>query len=154
MRILNLFKTYKKYKTWSKIIKLNKKDLLMKGFLINWINELGFVIELKEHDIEDLENAYSQNQFIPRGIDTNGPEKQMTNSRIIEFLESHNTFFLENGLLELIEDDFIIEKSDIKDYTYYITITFTKYYFSKALSFFIYIILFFSFIYLLFTFII
>lgn len=134
MKLLNIFKTYKTYKTWKSIIKFNQLELTKRRFLINWIYQLGFIIELSEEDVRELEVLYSYNPYLERGVIAEGPEKQFANRRIADFLEKQNTFFLEQGLRELIDSDYIIEESPYKEYTYYITLSFRKTYFSKIVS--------------------
>jgi hypothetical protein len=139
MKILKLYKTYKNWKLWKKIVLHNKGELTKRGFLINWIYELGVIISLNESEISDLEEIFKYNN-IPKGLFDNSPESKFAYKKIGEFFEKQNDFFLQSGLLELMDkDEFDIEKSPIAEYTYYIKISFKKEYHNKFMSFLIFI---------------
>jgi hypothetical protein len=126
MRILNPIKTYRdSFVKWKQIVKFNRKALEAKGFLINWISQLGLIVELTKEDLEALHHL-SSNKF-----QYEIAQREFMNSRIRAEMKKHNDFFLDQGLLELIDDDFVIENSPVKEFTYYVTLSFKKHYFSK-----------------------
>lgn len=127
MRIINPFKTYNNYKRWRNIVKFNHKQLKSKGFLINWVYQLGIIISLTENDIDDLKFIYDPFQFEV------AKEKFMLN-RMAETLQKHNPFFLDQGLLELLDDDYRIEDSDTVQFTQYVTLSFRQAYFNNFMT--------------------
>lgn len=125
MKILNPIKTYRTYKKWKSIVKFNQNELKNKGFLINWIYQLGLIVSLTDADIDDL-------KFMSNPYQYEIAKKQFINDRIREELQKHNQLFFDQGLLEIIADDINIEESQIQNFTYYITLTSKKYHFDNT----------------------
>jgi hypothetical protein len=109
--------------------------LKSKSFLINNLYQLGLIISLDKNDIEDLSYIYNEYQY-------DIAKYEFFNNKLREELKKHNDLFLELGLRELINDEYKIEESDIKDYTYYVTLSFKMFYFNNFFVFgFLFVIL-------------
>ena len=104
------------FKIWNKIVNDHKIELGRRGFLLNWINELGVIISLTDDELDDL-------KFIKNDFQNDQMKYQIFQNKLSEFLKSQNEYFLEIGLREIIDDEYEIELSEYIPDTYYITFT-------------------------------
>lgn len=131
--MINPVRTFKNYRVWKKIILDNKDQLLNKGFLLNWIYQLGLVIKFDDNDIKTLD-------YIPNELKRLDVENQLLTEKVVKLTRKHDDYFLKIGLAELLEgSEFTVERSAISNYTYYITVSFKYDKFSKFYEWLVYL---------------
>ena len=103
---------FKYYRPWKKIVNSERNSLLKKGFQIDKLNRVGKIIEVPSEYLQSLQfvNEDKHEALVER----------MRIETISAFLNSQNDYFLEIGLRELLNRDYLVEKSSIKDFSYYL----------------------------------
>lgn len=125
--IIKAIPTLIEYFKWRRIIKDNKDFFKKSGISIDWIYRLGFIVELSEDDIRDLES-------INRTLDSMDEDSVEYNSLLMNKeiikekyknvamateLAKYNEIFLTNGIRELVDDG--INPEEYEDYEYVFT---------------------------------